>query len=72
LKELKIYNFIHKIKMMQSKVSRSLLNKACSNGFNRMMGTRGFSSDSVTYEMKDLILDPDQKGQPVWHLYRLE
>jgi len=56
---------------MQTKVTRSLLNKATTNGFNRMMGTRGFSN-SVTYEMKDLILDPDQKGQPIWHLHRLE
>jgi hypothetical protein len=36
-----------------------------------MMGARAFSN-SVTYEMKDLILDPAQKDLPVWSLYRLE
>jgi hypothetical protein len=33
---------------------------------------RCFSSDSVTYDFKDLIRDPEQKGQPIYSLYRLE
>lgn len=59
---------------MQTKVAKSFLNKGCSNGFLRMMGSRHFfsSSNSVTYEMKDLILDPEQKGKPIWALHRLE
>ena len=56
---------------MQSKMSKSLLNRAVSGGVSRMMGARAFSN-SVTYEMKDLIIDPDQKGKPVFSLYRLE
>jgi len=61
--------------MMQTKVTRSFLNKACSNGFNKMMAplSKSFSSNnSVTYEMKDLILDPNQKGKPLWYLHHLE
>lgn len=33
---------------------------------------RCFSSNSVTYEFKDLIRDPEQKNSPLFHLYRLE
>lgn len=56
---------------MQTKFANSMLNRACHNGLKMMTGARAFSN-SVTYEMKDLILDPEQKGQPVWSLYRLE
>jgi len=53
------------------KVHTSVLNRACSSGFFKMMPNRGLST-SVTYEMKDLILDPEQKGKPLWHLHHLE
>ena len=33
---------------------------------------RAFSSDSVTYDFKDLMKDPDQKDDPIFHLYKLE
>ena len=33
---------------------------------------RSFGSDSVTYDFKDLIRDPDQKGLPIYHTYRLD
>jgi len=34
--------------------------------------TRSMASDSVTYDFKDLIVDPDQKGDPIYHKYRLD
>merc|ERR1712086_286563 len=37
------------------------------------MGTsRAFSSESVTYDFKDLIRDPDQKGLPIYATYKLD
>ena len=36
------------------------------------IGQRAFSSNSVTYDFKDLIIDPEQKGKPLYALYRLE
>jgi len=53
-------NFRYKIKM-QTKVAKSIFNRACQGGLTRMISARPFSN-SVTYEMKDLILDPAQKG----------
>jgi len=44
-------------------VSRNLFSKT---------GVRYFSNESVTYDFKDLIIDPEQKGQPIYELYRLE
>lgn len=35
-------------------------------------GARAFSSQSVTYDFKDLIIDPDQKGKDIFTLHRLE
>jgi len=59
---------------MQTRVSASLLNRACSGGFNKMMATtqRCFSSNSVTYSFEDLVIDPHQKGHPIWSLYKLD
>lgn len=34
--------------------------------------SRAFSSQSVTYDFKDLIRDPEQKGKPIYELHRLE
>jgi pyruvate dehydrogenase E1 component alpha subunit len=34
--------------------------------------SRAFSKTSVTYDLKDLIKDPNQKGQDIFSLYRLE
>ena len=31
-----------------------------------------FASNTVTYDFKDLILDPNQKGKPIYEQYRLE
>jgi len=47
------------------------LTKAVSNSFNKMVVARGFSA-SVTYDIKDLIIDPNMKGQPVFSLYKLD
>ena len=33
---------------------------------------RAFSSNSVTYDFKDLLIDPDVKGQPIYSTYRLD
>jgi pyruvate dehydrogenase E1 component alpha subunit len=33
---------------------------------------RAFSSQSVTYDFKDLIVDPLQKGKPIYSLHHLE
>ena len=33
---------------------------------------RSFSSTSVTYDFKDLILDPDQKGNSIYETYLLD
>jgi hypothetical protein len=33
---------------------------------------RAFSNQSVTYDFKDLIIDPDQKGKDIFSLHRLE
>jgi hypothetical protein len=49
--------------MLASKMSRSLLQRAA---------VRSFSSQSVTYDFKDLILDPEQKGKPIYYLHHLE
>ena len=34
--------------------------------------SRTFASNTVTYDFKDLILDPEQKGKPVYETYRLD
>ena len=49
--------------MQVSKMSRSLLQRA---------SVRAFSNQSVTYDFKDLILDPLQKGEPIYQLHHLE
>jgi len=36
------------------------------------MCARAFSNQSVTYDFKDLIIDPDQKGKDIFSLHRLE
>ena len=36
------------------------------------IAAKQFGSDSVTYEFKDLILDPNQKGKEIYELHRLE
>jgi len=51
--------------MLSSKMSRgsSLLAR---------MTARAFSNQSVTYDFKDLIIDPEQKKDPIYHLHHLE
>ena len=59
---------------MLSRVPKQLFNKATSSVVNCqafMLGSRQFSS-SVTYDFKDLILDPEQKDKQLYSLYRLE
>lgn len=51
--------------------NQSLLRKAISSNLFST-GARTFSSESVTYDIKDLIIDPAQKGKPVYSLYKLE
>ena len=56
------------------KMSKSLLQKAFArNQLTQMMGQsrRAFSSQSVTYDFKDLILDPQTKGKPLYELHHL-
>ena len=36
-----------------------------------LLAQRSFST-SVTYDFKDLILDPDQKGHPIYETYKLD
>ena len=36
------------------------------------MTTRAFSNQSVTYDFKDLIIDPEQKKDPIYYLHHLE
>lgn len=38
----------------------------------RSCASRSFGSDSVTYDFKDLIIDPDQKGHPIYYTYLLD
>ena len=38
----------------------------------RSSSSRAFSSESVTYDFKDLIRDPDQKGDPIYATHRLD
>ena len=51
-----------------------MLTKGVSKNINPLLATafRSFGSNSVTYDFKDLILDPQQKGQPIYKLYRLD
>jgi hypothetical protein len=34
--------------------------------------SRSFGSESVTYDFKDLIIDPEQKGHQIYHTYKLD
>lgn len=36
------------------------------------MTSRAFSNQSVTYDFKDLIIDPEQKKDPIYHLHHLD
>ena len=51
--------------MLSQKMSRvpSLLTR---------MTSRAFSNQSVTYDFKDLIIDPEQKKDPIYHLHHLD
>ena len=56
-------------------MSKSLLQKAFArNQLSQMMGQsrRAFSSQSVTYDFKDLILDPNVKSKPLYELHHLD
>jgi len=55
-------------------LAKSMMQKMTKNALFgvRSSSSRAFSSDSVTYEFKDLIRDPDQKGQPIYATYRLD
>ena len=46
------------------------LNKMASKSL--FTASRAFGSESVTYEFKDLILDPAQKGKPIYDTWKLE
>jgi hypothetical protein len=45
---------------------------ASSNAAIMNTANRSFASNTVTYDFKDLILDPAQKGKPIYEQYRLE
>lgn len=50
---------------MQTKMTKSLLQRLTANNFAGIMkqtGVRSFSQQSVTYDFKDLIRDPNMKG----------
>ena len=51
-------------------MSKSLLQKA-TNIFSQKASSKAFST-SVTYDFKDLIIDPEQKGNAIYQLHRLE
>jgi hypothetical protein len=55
-------------------LSKSYLQKSLSGTFKKVIGTqaRAFGADSVTYDFKDLILDPAAKGKPLYGLYKLD
>jgi pyruvate dehydrogenase E1 component alpha subunit len=55
-------------------LGRSYLQKSLAGSLKTVIGSqsRTFSSESVTYDFKDLIIDPEAKGKPLYHLYRLE
>jgi|TARA_B110000285_G_scaffold111699_1_gene126734 pyruvate dehydrogenase E1 component alpha subunit len=55
---------------MQAKMSKSLLQKAASI-FSQKTSSKAFST-SVTYDFKDLIIDPQQKDKAIYQLHRLE
>mmetsp|Transcript_17112 Transcript_17112/g.26457 ORF Transcript_17112/g.26457 Transcript_17112/m.26457 type:complete len:137 (-) Transcript_17112:831-1241(-) len=50
---------------MLVKRSRSLLQKT-------VTAARAFSSNSVTYTFEDLIVDPHQKGRPIYQTHNLD
>ena len=56
---------------MQVKNTMSLLQRCTAQNLFRA-SSRAFSNNSVTYEIKDLVKDPNQKGQDIFSLYRLE
>jgi hypothetical protein len=45
---------------------------ARTNGAMLKMANRCFSSDTVTYDFKDLIRDPLQKDLPIYKLHHLQ
>ncbi len=59
---------------MLSKTFRNLSKGVAHNNLKSILGNtqRAFSSPSVTYDFKDLILDPEQKGKPIYSLYKLQ
>ena len=57
---------------MHSVLSKSLLQRSAHSNFMFRQAQRAFSSNSVTYELKDLILDPEQKGKPLYETYLLD
>ena len=59
---------------MQTKMSKSLLQRLTANNFAgllRPQNSRAFSQ-SVTYDFKDLIRDPEQKGKPIYETHHLD
>lgn len=53
--------------MLSGRVLKKLSTQNTTN-----MCARAFSNQSVTYDFKDLIIDPDQKGKDIFSLHRLE
>ena len=55
-------------------LAKSMIQKMTKNALLgvRSSSSRAFSSESVTYDFKDLIRDPDQKGDPIYATYKLD
>ena len=52
--------------------AKTLLQRATRSNFNLFRSARAFSSDSVTYDFKDLIRDPEQKGKAIYETHLLD
>jgi len=56
--------------MLTKNIVRRLSNNALMG--TRLSASRSFGSESVTYDFKELMIDPDQQGLPIYHTYRLD
>lgn len=50
----------------------SIFQKASKSLFARAISQRTFASQTVTYDFKDLIIDPEQKGKPLYSTHLLD